>query len=86
MSSGIAEKEEEVEIKIEIHSDLELEYILSQMIISFTNFLDKKHEPDIYTGVEKIPFEQRHPIYKALMRTEFEDEIKNFSKNKKSKE
>ena len=77
MSSGITEKEKEIEIKIEI----ELEYILSQMIIPFTNFLDNKHEPDIYSGQETIPFEQRHPIFKALMRTEFEDEIRdNLSK------
>lgn len=83
MSSGITEKEEESEIKIDIRTDLELEYVLSQIIITFTIFLDNNHEPDIYTGHEKISFQQRHPIYKALMRTEFEDDIKIYKTKKK---
>ena len=81
MSSGITEKKKEIEIKIDIRGELELEYVLSQIIIPFTTFLDSKHEPDIYSGQETIPFEKRHPIFKALMRTEFEDEIRdNLSK------
>ena len=46
MSSGITDKEDEIEIKIDIRSDLEIEYVLSQMIVPYTNFVGDKHEPD----------------------------------------
>ena len=32
---------------------------------------------DIYSGAEQIPFKNRHPIFKALMKLEFEDAIRN---------
>jgi len=72
MSLGIIEKEEYDENKNEFTSDLELEYILAKALIPFSMLLDKTREPDIYNGKENIPFEKRHPIFKALMRIEFE--------------
>ena len=35
---------------------------------------------DIYTGVENIQFKNRHPIFKALMKLEFEDVIRTYHK------
>ena len=37
-------------------------------------------KPDIYSGTEKIQFNNRHPIFKALMKLEFEDIIRNYHK------
>lgn len=33
---------------------------------------------DIYTGEEKIQFSDRHPIFKTLMKLEFEEVLRNF--------
>jgi len=35
---------------------------------------------DIYIGEENIRFDNRHPIFKALMKLEFEDVIRNYHK------
>jgi hypothetical protein len=35
--------------------------------------------PDIYSGEEKIKFSDRHPIFKTLMKLEFEDVLRNFN-------
>lgn len=37
---------------------------------------------DIYSGEENIRFNNRHPIYKSLMKIEFEDILRSFSKRK----
>ncbi|MFX1493424.1 MAG: hypothetical protein ACFFBZ_04015 [Promethearchaeota archaeon] len=80
MSSALAKKDKEIKVKINVQSDQELGYILSKMIVPFTRFLETKCEPDIYNGNEIMSFSQRHSTYKALMLTEFEDAIKQFSK------
>jgi len=85
MSSGIVEKDKDVNVKIEIQCDLELEYVLSKMIVPFTYFLEVEREPDIYNGKELMSFSQRHSTYKALMLIEFEEVIKDFSKIIKTK-
>ncbi|MFW9782524.1 MAG: hypothetical protein ACFFFB_09605 [Candidatus Heimdallarchaeota archaeon] len=71
MSSGITKIKKHLET--EMNSDLELVYILSKTLIPFSKLFDKKRDPDIYTGQEIIPFREKHPIFKALMRIEFED-------------
>lgn len=40
----------------------------------------KIEESDIYTGEEVIRFNNRHPIFKALMKLEFEEVIRNYHK------
>lgn len=35
---------------------------------------------DIYTGAENIQFKNRHPIFKALMKLEFEDVLRTYHK------
>ncbi len=37
---------------------------------------------DIYSGNEKIEFNNRHPIFKTLMKLEFEDILRSFSREK----
>ncbi|MFX1448771.1 MAG: hypothetical protein ACFFCG_11665 [Promethearchaeota archaeon] len=39
-----------------------------------------KEIADIYTGEEIMRFNKRHPIYKTLMKLEFEDVLRNFKK------
>ena len=36
-------------------------------------------QKDIYSGEEAIHFEDRHPIYKTLMKLEFEDVLRSFA-------
>ena len=38
----------------------------------------KKPDQDIYCGNENLTFRERHPIYKTLMKLEFEDILRNF--------
>lgn len=59
--------------------------VMERIIIPFSRFFERHHEPDIYSGDEQIPFEQRHSIYKALLRAEFEEAMKQFQKTKKEK-
>ncbi len=40
---------------------------------------------DIYTGIENIQFKNRHPIFKALMKLEFEDVIRTYHKKIRQK-
>ena len=35
-------------------------------------------QTDIYSGEETIRFNNRHPIYKTLMKLEFEDILRSF--------
>jgi hypothetical protein len=37
---------------------------------------------DIYSGEETLRFNNRHPIFKALMKLEFEEVLRSFSKRK----
>ena len=73
MSLGIIENEEYDENENKYTTDLELEYILAKALVPFSMLVDKTRDPDIYNGKENIPFKKRHPIFKALMRIEFED-------------
>ena len=38
------------------------------------------NQTDIYSGEEIIRFDNRHPIYKTLMKLEFEDVLRSFTK------
>lgn len=41
-------------------------------------FISSSYKSDIYSGNENISFKNRHPIFKALLRIEFEDAIKEY--------
>ncbi len=38
-------------------------------------------QKDIYSGEENIQFNNRHPIFKTLMKLEFEDILRSFPNN-----
>ncbi|MEJ2293319.1 MAG: hypothetical protein P8Y23_00945 [Candidatus Lokiarchaeota archaeon] len=49
-------------------------------IIKEVKLIKTENETDIYDGTENLRFEMRHPIFKALMKLEFEDIIRNYYK------
>ncbi len=49
---------------------------------SIDNLENIKEKSDIYTGEETIRFNNRHPIYRALMKIEFEDVLRNYQLKK----
>jgi hypothetical protein len=63
------------------YDDLNLDQFsdeLQKFIIPFSSIFKTNRVNDIYTGNEGIPFKDRHPIYKALLKLEFEEAIKNW--------
>lgn len=44
---------------------------LSEAVIPFTNFGERKEDKYIYHGHEKIPFEKRDPSYQKILKREF---------------
>lgn len=51
---------------------------LSHTINPFSKLSKKVDIRDIYSGNEKIPFRNRHPIFKSILRIEFEDAIREY--------
>ena len=51
--------------KSDIHNDI------STIIIPFSKVFKNKRQLDIYSGNEKIPFKERDPEYKIILRQEF---------------
>ena len=56
---------------IEISDYETMELVLTKILVPFSEILKSTSVPDIYSGYEKIPFEQRDPLYKSIMRQEF---------------
>ncbi len=54
------------------------EYDISEAIITYSHIYKKSINNDIYSGNEQIPFRNRHPIFKSLLRIEFEDAIRKY--------
>jgi hypothetical protein len=61
--------------------ELDVPLSLKDIMIPFSHF--SKPEKYIYFGNEKIPFNQRHPIYQAIFKTEFAKDIKIFLEKRK---
>jgi len=53
---------------------------LTSNIKSFKFGIIDNDKADIYSGEEIIRFNNRHPIFKTLMKLEFEDVIRSFPK------
>ena len=51
-----------------------------ESIIPFSKLIKNQRSLDIYSGEEKIPFEMRDPLFKSILRKEFSNAIKEFSK------
>ena len=77
MSSKTSDKKIQEIPVIELDAPLSLRDIM----IPFSHF--SKPEKCIYYGNEKIPFNQRHPVYQAIFKREFAKDIKIFLEKRK---
>ena len=50
-----------------------------RLIVPFSRLMKNRNSVDIYTGEESIPFENRDPLFKSILRKEFSNAIKEFS-------
>jgi len=83
-SQSPAEKKENREqLFVEILEYDNLEIILSKIVVPFSYFEKVPSAPDLYSSVEKTPFEARDPLYKSTMRQEFADAMRAFKKGSK---
>jgi len=54
----------------------EHQFNISKAVTPFSSLFPT--QMDIYSGEEAIRFNNRHPIYKSLMKLEFEDVLRTF--------
>ena len=54
---------------------LEQETDISELIIPFSKLKSNYKSPDIYSGREKIPFIERDPDYKSILKYEFANNL-----------
>ena len=72
----VSKKETHEAVIIRIMDYDNLEFVLSKIIIPFSEIMRDSHVPDVYAGYEKIPFEKRYPLYQNIMKQEFADAIR----------
>ena len=72
----VSKKEKHEPVVIRIMDYDNLEFVLSKIIVPFSEVMGDSHAPDVYAGYEKIPFEKRYPLYQTIMRQEFADAIR----------
>jgi len=68
MSSGKLHKLYDRDSYMEISK---LNFNISEIVIPFSKLFKNYKSPDIYSGVEKIPFKERDPEFKTILRQEF---------------
>ncbi|MFX0024547.1 MAG: hypothetical protein ACFE9S_19690 [Candidatus Hermodarchaeota archaeon] len=68
MSLGIIYKFYDKEFRKEIAED---HFKISELLIPFSRFFKAYNHSDIYSGTEKIPFQERDPEYKMILSQEF---------------
>ena len=73
MSLKIKEKKEQF-----FDIDLEFRKTLSQIVQPYSSLFAIKEKEFIYSGEETIPFSQRHPTFKTIMKLEFQNEMRQF--------
>ena len=73
MSLKIKEKKEQF-----FDIDLEFRKTLSQIVQPYSSLFAIKEKGFIYSGEETIPFSQRHPTFKTIMKLEFQNEMRQF--------
>ena len=78
MGLEASKKEERELIIIEIVEYDSIETVLTKIVIAFSEVLGLSSTPDVYLGHEKIPFEQRDPAYKSIMKQEFYNAMRSF--------
>ncbi len=60
--------------------DMKYHELLSQIVQRFSSLFNLKENDYIYSGEESIPFSQRHPTFKSLMKLEFQDALCEFKR------
>ena len=78
MGLEASKKEEREPIIVEIVEYDNIKTVLSKMVIPFSEALGVSSTPDVYSRDERIPFEQRDPVYKSMMKQEFYDVMRSF--------
>jgi len=80
MSSGKLKKYER-DKTLKLPEELEVPDIhITRLSEPFSILFKGGPAADIYTGKENIPFEKRAPLYKSILRKEFSNAIKEFSR------
>ena len=52
-------------------------FSLKDLVISFSEIFSSEKPQHIYIGDEKIPFKKRHPVYQAILKKEFAENLNN---------
>lgn len=81
MSSGKIEKFYNDVLKSRYNNSVDHYFSLSNCVVSFSSLSKNKQTSWIYFGNEKIPFKERHPVFRMILRNEFSNAIKEFSRN-----
>lgn len=53
--------------------EINLNYDISDLVIPFSKIFKKTNPLDIYSGTERVPFKEREPEFKMILRQEFSD-------------
>ena len=85
MSSQADRKNKQEPVIVEVQEYDNIKIILSKIVVPFSVIVKELGAPDLYTGCENIPFENRDPLYKSVIRQEFADAMRSFRKENKLK-
>ena len=78
MGLEASKKEKQEPILIEIINYENLDVVLSEIVVPFSDVMGTSNIPDVYVGYERIPFEKRDPFYQSIMKQEFASALKAF--------
>jgi hypothetical protein len=85
MSYGKIEKFYNDVLKSRYNNSVDHYFSLSNCVIPFSSLSKNKKTSWIYFGNEKISFKERHPEFRMILRNEFSNALKEFSRNLKIK-
>jgi hypothetical protein len=78
MSSQTVQKEKTEIIDLQTENEKLINKIFSDITIPFSEILKVNNLSDIYNGNEQMRFNERHPIFKALFKLEFEEALLDY--------
>jgi len=85
MSLEVGKKNKQEPVIVEVQEYDNIKIILSKIVVPFSEIAKELGAPDLYSGCENIPFENRDPLYKSVIRQEFADAMRSFRKENKLK-
>lgn len=80
MSSKVKEKKDLKMLPRHFETITFFQENLSRIVTPYSSFFIVERKRDIYTGDEKLPFKQRHPTFRSLMKLEFQDALRNYER------